>query len=278
MNIRKRFTGKAIVCLLSLGHYILICGFPAVVTEAREVGFPIGEMVSRGGVKFAAKENLWKTVESSHFPVFQGGKIKTEKGVSVVTLTNNCRVEVGQNSILSFKRNDQLHLSQGRINFRIPPETEVAFKVRSLSVTKSRPLQAARVPVVPTKSEGAIGSIVLHQNGSVTITSVKGPISVLDDDYVVLAALSSKQSVTIPSAMASGKEKIRVAQAGEGKAKETERDGSSVAAWDSDEWQYLGLSAEQWITYGYGIIGILGLLIYALQPDDPDYGARPLCP
>ncbi len=63
-----------------------------MVAEAKEIGRPVGEMVSRGEVKFESRESVWKNVEPSHFPIFQGAKIKTKKGGSIVTLTNDSQV------------------------------------------------------------------------------------------------------------------------------------------------------------------------------------------
>lgn len=65
-----------------------------MVAEVKEIGRPVGEMVSRGEVKFESRESVCKDVEPSHFPIFQGAKIRTEKGDSIVTLTNDSQVLV----------------------------------------------------------------------------------------------------------------------------------------------------------------------------------------
>jgi hypothetical protein len=60
-----------------------------------------------------------------------------------------------------------------------------------------------------------IGSISIHANGSVTVKTIQGKLSILNQDHVVLAALSSKDSVTIPSITVGGKPPVRVAVVGE---------------------------------------------------------------
>jgi hypothetical protein len=243
-----------------------------MVSEAKEMAFPIGQVVARGGMKYEAKEKLWKNVESSHFSIFQKGKIKTEKGQGLITLANNCQMEIDQYTGLSFDQVDRLVLSQGRVNFRIPSETEMTFKVGNLSVTKSRVLQAAKEPmVVSPKGEETIGSISLHSNGSVTVRIVQGSLSILDQDRVHLAALSSRGSITIPSVMASGKSRTMVAQAGEIK----EVKGEQTIPGD-EEWEYLGLNAVEWIAVGYAA-ALVGVLAYVFWPKG-DKEHDPLCP
>ena len=237
-------------------------GFPGMVTEAKEIEFPIGELVSRGDVKFEVKEKVWKNIASSRYPIFQKGKIKTQKGTGIVTLANNCQIEVDQNTVLFFDQADRLHLSHGRVNFRIPSETEVMFKVGNLTVTKSRVMQATKSATTASpKSEQTIGSISLNPNGSVTVKSLQGSLSILNEDRVVLAALSSKESITLPSIMASGKPRTMVAQAGE--IKEERREEKIAGA---QEWEYLGLNAIEWIAVGYAVILTAGLL-YAFWPE-----------
>jgi hypothetical protein len=251
-------------------------GFPKMASEAKEMSFPIGQVVAKGGMKYEAKEKLWKNVESSHFPIFQKGKIKTEKGQGLITLANNCQIEIDQYTGLSFDQVDRLLLSQGKVNFRIPSETEMTFKVGSLFVTKSRVLQAAKEPtVVSPKGEETIGSITLHPSGSVTVKSVQGSLSILDQDRVHLAALSSRGSITIPSAMASGKSRSMVAQAGEIK----EVKGEQKIPGD-EEWEYLGLNAVEWIAVGYAaaLVGVLAYVFWPKGDKEQDPQQAPLCP
>jgi len=131
-------------------------------------------MISRGEVKFESRENVWKHVDPSQFPVFQGVRIKVEKGASVITLQDNSQIEVGQNSLLSFDRNGQMYLTQGAIDFRLPSTAELSFKAGNLTVIQSKSLQASKNPsAVFPKSEATIGSISMHPNGSITVKSLR---------------------------------------------------------------------------------------------------------
>jgi len=276
MGTRNKFTCKVFIYSLCFSFLLSMSDLPRMGTEAKEIGFPIGEMVSRGDVRFEAREKVWKNIESSHFPIFQKGKIRTEKGIGIIALANNCQIEVGPYSILSFDQVDRFHILQGKINFRILSGTEISFKVGNLSVTKSRVLQAAKNPAMGSsnRNEETIGSVSLHSNGSVTVKSLKGPVSILDQDHVVLAALSTKEAITIPSIMASGKSRTMVAQVGE--IKEERREEKIAGA---QEWEYLGLNAIEWIAVGYAA-ALVGGLTYAFWPEeDKDRAERvPLCP
>jgi hypothetical protein len=183
---------------------------------------------------------------------------------------------MGEYTDLSFDQVDKLLLSQGKINFRIPSQTEMTFKVGNLSITKSRVLQAAQKPTVASsKSEETIGSISLHSNGSVTVKSAQGSLSILNEDRALLAALSSKESITIPSTMASGKPKTMVAQAGEIKEVKGEQKGPG-----DEEWEYLGLNAIEWIAVGYAAV-LVGVLTYVFWPEGNKEQAPeqvPVCP
>jgi len=176
---------RVFVCALCFSLVLVANGFQVRTAEARE-NLPIGEMISNGEVKFEVREN-WKNVESSHFSVFQGTRIKTEEGVAALTLSNNTLVEVDQRSLFSFDRKDRFVLTQGSIRFRIPSASETTFKAGNVSVVKSQSLQAV------------IGSISIHANGAVTVKSVQGELTVLNQDQVVVAGLSSAESATIPS-------------------------------------------------------------------------------
>jgi hypothetical protein len=276
MKIIKKFLYEKFIYFLCFSFLFSVSGFPRMVSEAKEIAFPIGQVVAKGGVKYEAKEKVWKNIESSHFPIFQKGKIKTEKGQGIITLANNCQIEIDQYTGLSFDQVDKLLLSQGKVTFRIPSETEMTFKVGSLSVTKSRVLQAAKKPtVVFPKGEETIGSISLHSNGSVTVKSVQGSLSILNEDRVLLAALSSRDSITIPSAMASGKSTTMVAQAGEIKEVKGERKNAG-----DEEWEYLGLNAIEWIAVGYAAV-LVGVLAYVFWPEgekERRVESTPLCP
>ena len=214
--MKKRFGLKIFIYFLCVSFLIMMSGFPITVAEANEKGLPVGEMVSKGEVKFEARVNVWKGVESSHFPIFQGTKIKTEKGIAFLTLSNNSQIQVSPNSLFFFDQNDRFVLSQGSIEFRIPSASEVDFKVGNLSILKSRTLQATKDPsVLPPSEEETIGSISIHTNGNVTVKCIQGKLTVMSQDRVVLAALSSKDSVTIPFTTVGGKPPVMVAQVGE---------------------------------------------------------------
>jgi hypothetical protein len=236
--MKRGFVFKAWVYLLCVSFLLLASGFHAMVAEAKEMGRPLGEMVSRGEVKFESRKAVWKNVELSQFPIFPGVRIKTEKGVSLITLEGNRRIEVGENSLLSFDRNDQMHLTQGTIVFRLPSTAELSFKVGSLTVVQSKPLQASKNPSAdPPKSEATIGSISVHSNGAVTVKSLQGSLSILNQERVVLAALSSRDAVTLPSVTGKAPPKVMVAQAGE----------TTAAGAEAERWEFLGLTTWWWV-------------------------------
>lgn len=212
--MKKGFIYKSFIYFLCISFLLLMNVFQIVGAEAKERNLPIGEMVSQGEVKFEARQNVWKDVEPSHFPIFQGTKIKTEKGVAIITLANGSHIEIGPNSLFSFDQNDRFILSQGNIEFRIPPSSEINFRVGNLTILRSRTLQATKTPSVSSpKDEETMGSISIHSNGSVTVKGIQGRIFILNQDHIVLAALSSKDSVTIPSITVGGPSKVMVAQA-----------------------------------------------------------------
>jgi hypothetical protein len=240
-----------------------------IVAEAREVGRPIGEMFSRGEVKFELRENVWKDVEPSHFPIFLGVKIKTEKGNSAVTLANDSQIEVESNSLLSFDRNDRIHLIQGTINFRFSSTAELSVNVGNLTVMKYRSLHASKNFLAVRENGDTIGSISAHPNGSLTVKSLQGSLSVVNQDHVVLAALSPEDTVTIPSVTANSPSKGMVALAGE------------TGSGSSSDGEFLGLSTETWFWIGFGLtcdaaIGA-GVAIYENNTGH-HHGFVPVCP
>jgi hypothetical protein len=271
MRMGKRFVFKTFIYFLCISFLLLTNGFHTMVTEAKGIDRPIGEMISRGEVKFESRENVWKDVEPSHFPIFQGVKIRTEKGASIITLENNSQVEVGQNSLLSFDRNDQVCLVQGSIEFRFLSTAELSFKVGNLTVMKYKSLQASQNPsAVSQNSEETMGSISMHPNGSVTVRSTRGSLSIVNQEHVVLAALSSKDTVTIPSVTAKSPSKVMVAKTGG-----TEPGGSS-------EGEFLGLSTGQWFWIGFGVAAltavVVGIAIYESNKGHHHHYYLPVCP
>jgi hypothetical protein len=258
---------KTFVYFLCFSFLLLTGGFSRMAAEAKEGGLPIGEMISRGRVKFEARENVWKRVDPSHFPIFQGVKIKTEKGQALVVLANNSQIEAGQDSLFSFQHDDQFHLIQGRVSFRIPPDATMSLKVANLSIGKSLPLQAAKDPLVSPRSEETVGSIALHPNGAVTVKNFRGPLSVQNQDRVVLAALSSKESVTIPSVTASGEQRQMVAQTGEYPT------GEALTE------EFLGLSTWTWMVISLAAVVAAGVgITLAVSGDDDDRVIISVCP
>ena len=213
--MKKGIAPKLFIYFLCFSFLLLTGGFPTTVAEATETGLPIGEMTSSGEVKFEARENVWKDVEPIQFPVFQGVRIKTGKGVALIVVAKDIRIEVERSSLFSFQGDDQFHLFQGRVSFRIPSGADMSFRVANLSIGKSLRLQAAKDPLVPPTSEETVGSIILHSNGAVTVKSIRGPLSIQNEDRGVLAALPSRESVTIPSTAASGGQRQMLAQVGE---------------------------------------------------------------
>jgi hypothetical protein len=269
MKMKERFVGKMFIYFLCISFLLLTNGFHTMVAKAKEINRPIGEMISTGDVKFESRENVWKNVESSHFPIFEGVKIKIDKGASIITLENNSQVEVGQNSLLSFDRNDQMRLIEGTVNFRFPPTAELSFNVEDLTVIKYRSLQVSKNPaLLSPNSEDTIGSISVHPNGSITVKSIRGSLSIVNQEHVVLAALSSKDTVTIPSVAAKSPSKVIVARAG------------GIES-DSSSGEFLGLSKGEWFWVAFLIVldtvGIVaGIAIYEHNKDDHHH--TPVCP
>ncbi len=244
--MKRRFVFKPTVYLLCVSFLLLSSGFHTMVAEAKEMERPLGEMVSRGEVKFESRNAVWKNVELSQFPIFPGVRIKTEKGASIVTLEGNRQIEVRENSLLSFDRNNQMDLIQGTVDFRLPSTAELSFKVGGLTVTQSKSLQASKNPsAVSAKNEATIGSISVHANGAVTVRSLQGSLSILNQDHVVLAALSSRDKVTFPSATVKTPSKVMVAQAGD-----------KTSDPEPESWSFLGIGTWGWVAIVTGVVVI----------------------
>ncbi len=102
-----------------------------------------------------------------------------------------------------------------------------------------------------------------------TINNIKGNISVLDQNQRVLAALSPKDSLTIPSSLAQKPphEKItpiKIAQVGE----------EEIAA---EPEKYAGISVKTWGIIGLAALGATGALI-AAGGGGGGGGGAPACP
>jgi len=275
----NRVAYKPFIYFLSVFLLFLTSGFHMMVLEAKEVNRPIGEMFSSGEVKFESRENVWKNVEPSHFPIFQGVKIKTEKGDSAVTLSNDSQIEVKQNSLFFFDRNDQIHLLHGAINFRFPSTAELTVNAGNLTVMKHRSLPASRNLSAVQENGDTIGSISIRPNGAVTVKCLQGSLSVVNQDHVVVASLSSKDTVIIPSVVTKNPSKAMVAQAGD--------TTSSSEDDDDDDWRrregfvFWGLPTETWVALGIGVFDVtaVGVAIGIVErPHGHGGHNEPICP
>jgi hypothetical protein len=266
--MKKGFVFKAGVYFLCGSFLLLTSGFHTTMVEAKEMGRPLGEMVSRGEVKFESKKAVWKPVELSQFPIFQGVRIKTEKGASLMTLEDNCQIDVGENSLLFFDRNDQMHLTQGAIDFRLPSTAELSFKVGDLTVMPSKSLHASKNLVsISPRDETTIGSISVHRNGAVTVESLQGSLSVLNRGRAVLASLSSKDAITLPSVAVNVPSNVMVAQ-----GIEKTRDSSESS-------KFLGVPIWIW-TATVSAVAIAAIVVIAVTTYDGggDGTPVPVCP
>jgi hypothetical protein len=263
--MKKRLIFKMFVYFLSVSFLLLMNEFPRIIAEANQ-NIPVGQMVSRGGVKFEVTKNSWEKVETP-FPVFEGMKIRTEKGEAVLALADRTRIEVDSDSSFYFSQRNQFNLLRGKINFRIQPDVQLRFKVGNLWISKPYPLQSAKgSSVALTKDKEFAGSILMHSKGSVTVKSVQGLISVTNDDGALLASLSTGESITLPSVVAVSKPPIMAANA---EPKWTEG--------PVEEEGWLGLSTWTWV----GIVAaaaVVGVVIaVAASGGDGDHEA-PACP
>ncbi len=256
---------KAFIYFLVISFLLAVNGFHRMVAEAKGKALPLGEMVSRGEVKFESRENIWKNVESSHFPIFQGVRVKIGKGMAHLSLTNGGVIEVKPNSLFSFTSEESLSLSQGGIEFRIPSGSELNFKIGKISISKDKPLQASRIPLSGKGSEEVIGSIQIHSNGALTLKTTQGKLMVLDEGHTVLAAVSPKEAITLPSSAIKIPPRTMVAQAGETAAAGTTGGG------------FLGLSTWTWVGIAAAAVAVGAIVGVAVSQED-DEDRIPLCP
>jgi len=173
----------------------------------REMDLPVGTVISQGNVKMEVKDKVWRTLESPYAPILKGKKIKIENETVRISLSNNSLIEVNPKSLLSFEHEGQLNLFEGGIHFKIPAAAQMNFKIGALSVMKPHPLTAQKgLAAVPIREEETGGSLLLHQDGSLTVRSVQGSLSILDRENRVLATTSSNRPITIPPEILSGRE------------------------------------------------------------------------
>lgn len=263
--MKKGFIFRAFVYVLSVSFLLLTNEFPRIIAEANQ-NIPVGQMVSRGGVKFEVSKNSWEKVETP-FPVFEGMKIRTEKGEAVLALAEKTRIEIGSDSLFYFHQSDQFNLLAGKISFRIQPDVPLRFKVGNLWISRPYPLQTAKgLSAALTKDKEFTGSILMHTKGSVTVKNVQGLMSVSNEEGAVLASLSTGESITLPSVVASSKPTLMAAD-----AEPTWTEGPIK------EEGFLGLSNRAWLGIGAAVV-VVGVVVgLAASGGDGDHEA-PVCP
>jgi hypothetical protein len=232
--MRHGFLTKTFSCFLCVSFILLTGGISTA--GAKEANKPLGDMTSRGEVKFEAREGAWKNVDPSYFPVFQGMKIKTEKGAAVISLAKRSQVEMKTNTLLSFEQRDLVRISQGQIEFRLSPAEALAFKVGSVVILSSPAMQADARALAAAQVQDIHGSIQVHSNGSVTVKTSQGKLNILNQERKVLAALAGKESLTLPLPLMDkpaekAPQMIKTAQVGEVAVAAEGTTGLGIPAW-----------------------------------------------
>lgn len=263
----KKFYFKFLVVVLCFIHFFIWGGILPTLSWAKDKNPPIGEIIVRGEVQYEIKENNWKNIEFSYFPLFPGMKIKTKKGLANIFLRDHSNVELNKDTSILITDINNLRLLQGRIDFRIPAQANLKLHLGNLVVQKAIFRQAAQRNYLA--GEEVLGTLTLHAHGAVTINNIKGNISILDQNQRVLAALSQKDSLTIPSSLAHKPppEKIapiKIAQVGE----------EEIAA---EPEKYAGISVKTWGIIGLAALGATGALI-AAGGGGGGGGGAPACP
>ncbi|NWF54678.1 MAG: hypothetical protein HXY45_07800 [Syntrophaceae bacterium] len=226
-------------------------GVSGILAQERGKNFPIGEMVSRGEVQYEAREGVWQKVDLSYFPIFQGSKIKTQKGSALLSLKNDILVEMGANTALYIERRDQIRLLQGHIHFRINSPEGLSIAVGKIRVANAPSPAASASPVAAKKASADMGTIRIQADDSVAIQSAQGRFLVSNPQGVTLAALSPKDSLTIPRNLLENppserSQKMMLAQVGD-----------ITPAPEEDT--YLGLSKWVWGGIGLGVLALAGI-------------------
>ena len=247
-HMKRGFALKAWVYFLCFSLLLLTSGFHALVAEAKEISRPLGEMLSPGDAMFESRGGVWKNVEVFEFPIFPGVRLKTIESPSLVTLQGNRQVDVGRYSLFLFDGNNQMQLIQGNIEFRLPLTTELSFKMGELTATSD-------------PADVTIGSIWVHSNGAVTIKCIQGSLSILNQERVVLAKLSSNDTVTFPSGTVKVP-KVMVAQA------------------DNDDDEARRLLGIPWWIWAAGGVVIAAAVITVVATSGGGHGGShgPVCP
>lgn len=263
----KKFYSKPGIWFVCFLYFFIWGGVQPTISWAKDRNPPIGEIIVRGEVQYEVRENNWRNIEFSYFPLFPGIKIKTKKGLANIFLRDHSNVELNKETLILVKDIDNLHLLQGRIDFRIPAQGNLKLHLGNLVVQKTSFRQAAQRNY-PTGRE-VLGTLTLHAHGAVTINNIKGNISVLDKNQRVLAALSEKDSLTIPSSLAHKPPQeeitpVKIAQVGE----------EEIAA---EPEKYAGISVKTWGIIGLAALGATGALI-AAGGGGGGGGGAPACP
>jgi hypothetical protein len=103
------------------------------------------------------------------------------------------------------------------------------------------------VTSAPSQAGETIGSISIHANGQVTVNNIQGNLTILNQDHQVLAALSSKESVTVPSIHS---DTIQVAQVDDEATQEKAPKKGGLGTWG-------------WIGIGAGVVAVVVIAVAA---------------
>ncbi|MBP1717170.1 MAG: hypothetical protein H6Q43_608 [Deltaproteobacteria bacterium] len=264
--MRHGIVFKGFTCFVCLLFFLFTGGFFPLHAEGTAGTLSMGRMISRGSVEFKFGEKAWAKADPASFPIFPAMTIKTEKGTAAISFGDRNQIEVGPKSILAFERKDQIRLSEGSIEFRISPHKGLNFCAGKLIVVASLPLQAGKISPPVSGIEQVLGSLTVHPGGAVTIQANQGHLRVLSQERIVMAVISSKESLTIPSAIAekdsegmNSREKI--AQVGEEEpaaSKEGKEEPGPERVKKSE-----GLSTGSWVAIGLGALALGGLVAAA---------------
>jgi hypothetical protein len=258
MNMGHRISFKVFSYFLCVSFLLQVGGVSGILAEEKGKNFPVGEMVSRGEVKYEAREKVWQKVEPSYFPIFQGSKIKTENGSAIISLKSDIQIEMGANTVLFFDRRDQIQLFQGHLNFRVNSPEGISIRVGKITVVNTPSRSASAGMGVSKKATADIGTVRIHSNDSVTIQSTEGQLMILNPQGVTLAALSPKESLSLPPSIVDNPpsektQKMMFAQVGE------------ITPTEEEE-TYLGLSKWAWGGIGLGVLTLFGIGLAAGGP------------
>ena len=273
---------KSLACFICASFLLFIGGGASLYAEGKRGILPVGEMISRGTVKFLLGENVWKDVEASSFPIFPGMTVKTEKGTALVSLTDQSHIEIGPDSVLFFEEKDQMRLSKGRLDFRISSAKSLKLCAGNFIVEGKSALQAGRSLTALSKPEEAAGSLSIRPNSAVTIQGIQGHLVVLNQERTVLAVVAPQESLTFPAAIGARIEKgktppVKMTQVGE-EEDPLAPQGKKEAAPEKPK-KTGGLSGGTWLAIGVGVVGIGGIAAMAGGGGGGgDSSPPPVCP